>query len=306
MREARRGDFDLLVIVAASMLLFLLVIARVLGLVRQNERTVSRERALRLASLALVRATTPAEIRAAALGTAQALVDGAGEARLCLVAPDGLVVMTASAGPEDALPPTAVALLERAATTPNARVELPHDVHAQLDLPAGFDRANVFPLAARNQRRLLIARGADAVLADSRGALHSLADSVSLALGSAELTEEHAPARERSALRLARAQRERPHHGRRHATGIIGYQSPSIERILGYTRGRCHGISFQDLLVAGDRGRLRQLLHAAAYHGSSRSQAFECTLCHRRRRAPSNSRSSRPTCSTTSTSAGSC
>ena len=116
------------------------MIARVVGLVKQNERTVKRERALRLANLALVKATTPAEIGAAALRTAEVLVEGAGEARLCVQHPAGLVLLTPAPGADDVLPRSTVALLEWAATTPTDRVALPEAVHAELGLPAG-DRA---------------------------------------------------------------------------------------------------------------------------------------------------------------------
>ena len=283
-REARRGDFDLLLIVGASIVVFLLVIARVLGLVRQNERTVTRERALRLANLALVRATTPAEIGAAALGTAQVLVDGAGEARLCVWRSDGLVVMTASSGPEDALPPTAVALLERAATTPNARVELPHDVHAELDLPAGFDRANVFPLAAReDQRGLLIAAAPTPFSPILVDALDALSASVSLALESAALTEQ-AHRRENEARFASLVRNASDLITVVNRDGLVLYQSPSVQRILGLTAADVTGSQFENLLVTTDRERLRQVLQTT-YHGSSRSQAFDCTLVHRDGRA---------------------
>ena len=88
-RELERGDYDLLVIVGASIIVFLLVVSRVLGLVKQNERTVTRERALRRANLALVEAATPDEIAAVALETAQALVGAGGYARLACSDPPG-------------------------------------------------------------------------------------------------------------------------------------------------------------------------------------------------------------------------
>ncbi len=45
-----------MLIISSSITIFLLVVARVLGVVKQNERTVTRERALRRANLALVEA----------------------------------------------------------------------------------------------------------------------------------------------------------------------------------------------------------------------------------------------------------
>ena len=50
------GDPDVLVLVVASALLFLLVVARMVGLVRQEERAAARELALRRAGVELVAA----------------------------------------------------------------------------------------------------------------------------------------------------------------------------------------------------------------------------------------------------------
>ena len=64
-------------------------------------------------------------------------------------------------------------------------------MHAELDLPDGFDRANVFPLAAReDQRGLLIAAAATPFSPILVDALDALSASVSLALESAALTEQ--------------------------------------------------------------------------------------------------------------------
>ena len=66
-QEAHTGNLDLLVFSAASMVLFMLVIVRVVGLARQHERAVSRERALADAAVALVSAVSEDEVRAVAL-----------------------------------------------------------------------------------------------------------------------------------------------------------------------------------------------------------------------------------------------
>ena len=56
-QELRRGNLDLLVIIAASVVLFGLVVLRMAGLVRQQERSVARERTLSAAGASLVAAT---------------------------------------------------------------------------------------------------------------------------------------------------------------------------------------------------------------------------------------------------------
>jgi diguanylate cyclase (GGDEF)-like protein/PAS domain S-box-containing protein len=283
-REAHRGDFDLLVIVAASIVVFLLVITRVVGLVKQNERTVTRERALRLANLALVKATTSDEIGAVALRTAQLLVDGAGDARLCMQRPTGLVPMTAPAREQDVLPPSTVALLEQAAKTPSERVALPPAAHAELDLPPASGRANVFPLAARDDRRgLLIAAAPTPLSPILVDALDALCASVSLALESAALSEQ-AHRRENEARFASLVQNASDLITVVDRDGDVLYQSPSIQRILGLTASDVAGAPFENLLLESDRGRLRKLLQTPRY-GTSRSQAFDCTLIHRDGRA---------------------
>ncbi|MDX6628815.1 MAG: hypothetical protein QOH00_1061 [Gaiellales bacterium] len=278
-REVHRGDFDLLVIVAASIVVFLLVIARVVGLVKQNERTVTRERALRLANLALVKATTQAEIGAAALHTAQLLVEGAGEARLCVQHPAGLVLMTTAPAADDVLPPSTVALLERAAATPTDRVALPQAVHAELGLPPGYARANVFPLAAReDQRGLLIAAASTPLSPILVEALDALRASVSLALESAALSEQ-AHRRENEARFASLVRNASDLITVVDRDGEVLYQSPSIQRILGLSADDVSGTQFENLLLHSDRARLRKLLQTTS-HGSSRSQAFDCTLIH--------------------------
>jgi diguanylate cyclase (GGDEF)-like protein/PAS domain S-box-containing protein len=278
-REAHRGDLDLLVIVVASIVVFLLVIARVVGLVKQNERTVTRERALRLANLALVKATTPAEIGAAALRTAQLLVEGVGEARLCVQRPNGLVLLSASADADDVLPASTVALLEHAATTPSERVALPPAVHAQLGLPPDFVRANVFPLAAREDRRGVLIAAAPTpfspILVD---ALDALCASVSLALESAALSEQ-AHRRENEARFASLVRNASDLITVVDRDGEVLYQSPSIQRILGHSPDDVSGTQFENLLLHSDRGRLQTLLQTPS-HGTSRSQAFDCTLIH--------------------------
>jgi diguanylate cyclase (GGDEF)-like protein/PAS domain S-box-containing protein len=283
-REGRRGDFDLLVIVAGSIVVFLLVIARVVGLVKQNERTVTRERALRLANLALVKATTPDEIGEVALRTAQLLVDGAGEARLCVQRATGLVLVATAGAAQDVVPPATVTVLEQGATTPSVCVALPPAAHAQLDLPPGFVRANVFPLAAREDRRGLLIAAAPApfspILVD---ALDALGASVSLALESAALSEQmHRRENEARFASLVRNASDLITVVDRN--GDVLYQSPSIERILGLTPEDIFGTHFENLLVPADRDRLRKLLQTTR-HGAARSQSFDCTLIHRDGRA---------------------
>ena len=64
--KLRGGDIDQLVVIAASVVVFGFVVARMAGLVRQHERSVVRERALTAAGVALVAATSRDQIFGAA------------------------------------------------------------------------------------------------------------------------------------------------------------------------------------------------------------------------------------------------
>src|SRR5207237_9124080 len=75
---------DVLVVVVASAVLFLLVVARMAGLVRQEERAVSRELALRAAGVQLVAAAGPEQVHNAAVSSVRVLLGESTRARLVL------------------------------------------------------------------------------------------------------------------------------------------------------------------------------------------------------------------------------
>jgi diguanylate cyclase (GGDEF)-like protein/PAS domain S-box-containing protein len=105
-QQVGRRDVDLFVIIAASAVLFGLVVARMAGLVRQQERFMARERALSGAGAALVAATTREEIYAAARDSARALLDEPAEVTVGApseVVPEGLVLELAAHGETSAL-----------------------------------------------------------------------------------------------------------------------------------------------------------------------------------------------------------
>ncbi len=95
---------DELVVISASVALFLLVIARMAGLVRTQEQSAARERALREAGLALVTATNRDAIHGAAIEAARTLAGDEAAVRFCELAEDGsdeLIVIAAEGGVED-------------------------------------------------------------------------------------------------------------------------------------------------------------------------------------------------------------
>src|SRR4051795_4122522 len=195
--ELDRANMDLIVIIGASAVLFGLVVLRMAGLVRQQERSVARERTLSAAGASLVAATGREEIYRAALMAVRGLFDEAAAARLCLVEEGKLTVVAADGGlegPGDTWligPTTAAALL----ATPTAGVFLVADMRDDLRLGPDHDHAHVLGLSLRGDARgLLVVSGAPAASRALRsaqhGALRALATQISLALESAALTEE--------------------------------------------------------------------------------------------------------------------
>ncbi len=81
-----------------GIVLFALVVMRMTGLIRQQERSVDRERILSAAGADLVGATSREEICRAALHAAHALGGEGADARLCLI--DGEHVLVAAPGAE--------------------------------------------------------------------------------------------------------------------------------------------------------------------------------------------------------------
>src|SRR6185312_16510171 len=90
------GNPDVLVLIVASAVLFLLVVVRMAGLVRQEGRVVSRERALRGAGIELVAAASHAQVCQASVGGVTRLLGDDPEVRLVVLDNDGGHVMASS------------------------------------------------------------------------------------------------------------------------------------------------------------------------------------------------------------------
>ena len=282
------GDYDFAVVRAASITLFGLVILRMAGLMRQQERSLERERMLSASGTDLVAAAGRDEIDQVALSAARALAG-----------PD-LMTLVRSAGSDAALD---AALLEAARDGEVVRLRV--DALAALGLPGDHNRALVLDLAPpHRERRLLVAAGRTAPPEAIRASLRALASQVALALERASLTEEiH---RRRGEARFGSLVR--------HASdlitvigpdGKISYQSPSVER-----SARLRAVGGDRPPVRGARPRLGRRARArdaggrrVGRPGTSRTSCSARSSTATARR--SSSRSTAPTSSTTSTSAAS-
>jgi diguanylate cyclase (GGDEF)-like protein/PAS domain S-box-containing protein len=247
------------VVNVGAILLFALVVTRMAGLVRQQERSVKRERILSAAGADLVRATSRDEISQAALHAARALGGAQADARLCLIDDDGVLV-SAPGEPAWRLPslPTDVA-----------------DRRQGLRLPDGH--LHSLDLTVRGETHGMLVVSVDDDSYALRGSLAALATEVSLALESAALMEEvHRRAGEARFASLVQ-----------HASDLItvlaadatiAYQSPSVERVLGYAPEDLVGTRFDRLLAPGEEGRLLHLL--ADRSAGAEPQVIECALRH--------------------------
>ncbi|MBV9802598.1 MAG: EAL domain-containing protein [Solirubrobacterales bacterium] len=276
-------NWDLLFIVGASAVLFSLVVARMTGLVRQREKSVSRERALSAAGGLLVAATAPQEIVIAAL---QAVADFGKErvdARVCRIFDGHESAMALDENgrlSEWAISEEGAGALDAAGGS--AVSKLPARVREELKLPAGDDPVLRLELRASgpaNAGLVLVLAGEAAHDDETRYALRTLAHQVALALGSAELSAEvHRQASEARFATLV--QNSSDLITVLDANNTVLYQSPSIERVLGYTVEDVTGRPFERLLHPDEQGRLlRRLTDGAGATG--RSEVIDCLLAHK-------------------------
>ena len=274
-------NWDLLFVVGASAVLFSLVVARMTGLVRQRENAVARERTLSAAGGLLVAATEPREILIAAL---QALDDfGKDLARVCRISGGEVRAMAldgANGLSEWALPAGVTSFLRDAQD--GASMILPGGAREGLRLPPGSDRVLQLVLRSAGESRsglVLIVAGDASGDEETQYALRTLAHQVSLALSSAEFAEEvHRRASEARFATLVQNSSDlitvlSDDH-------TILYQSPSIERVLGYTPDEVTGLAFAELLHPDEQGRLlRRLTDGAG--ASGRDEVINCLLAHK-------------------------
>jgi len=272
---------DVLVIIIGSALLFLLVVTRMAGLVRREERAVARERTLREAGTDLVVAAGHEQVYQAAIAGTQHLLEEEASIRLTLVS-DGSAAVVASSdeGGWELDEITADWLHQMSSSSRQLRYSaVPASVRGDLLLFSGHT-VLVLPLSSRSMvRGLLIVCLATTLSPEFTDALEALGAKVSLALEGVSLAED-----------LHRRQSEARFHSLvAHSSdlitvldvdGIVTYQSPSIESVLGYRVEEVEGKRFDWILSDEDRPRLGQLIKSAGKR-MAETRAVEYTFMHR-------------------------
>jgi diguanylate cyclase (GGDEF)-like protein/PAS domain S-box-containing protein len=278
---------DVLVLVVASAVLFLLVVSRMAGLVRNEERTATRELALRGAGVELVAAAGRDQVNDAAISAVLALIETPASVRLVLLSGDMAMVAASSddaTGDWPVLKDASRWLRESAGSTLQvSSARLPEAVRSQLRLADGHG-ALLLPLSVREEARgLLVVSSPVAIPRELVDSLESLASQVSLAVEGTSLAEDLHRRQSEARFRSLVA------HSSDLITvldahGTVTYQSPSVERILGYGVEEIEGHDFARLLSESDRPRLAQILAGvgeAYVGGGSEAHVIECTLKHR-------------------------
>src|SRR5256885_365247 len=198
--EGAKGESrDLPILIAATVLLFILVVIRMWGLMQRQQQYVRHEQALREAGMDLVTATNRDSIHTAA-----------GRAVLALAGDDvsvrifeqqdvpGELVVVAAPGADDHAIGTSVLLSEFEAWKRERlqgrhayQVTLRDDIADMLQLPETHRSLFVAPLFMRDELRgLLVVSAVEELSRQEADSLQALSAQVALALESAALTED--------------------------------------------------------------------------------------------------------------------
>jgi diguanylate cyclase (GGDEF)-like protein/PAS domain S-box-containing protein len=289
LKEIRRSDLDLVMTIGVSGVLFALVVVRMAGLIRQRERHIARDRVLATSAADIVAATSREQICHAALTAVPSLVEGSALARFYFIgnATADVVALDTGAGQGSATwsvpAPACHSLLSSAAPDGVAITPLTADERVALDLPSGSTDVVVLELSVRGDGRIqgvLLVTGDHPTSWAARGALVALGTQVSLALESNALTEE---LHRRSSEARFRSLVQHAHDliTVLDSSSTVIYQSPSIQRALGYTPEEIIGTQFDQLLLPGQNNRLLRLLADGPSYSGGEAEVIECSLRHR-------------------------
>jgi diguanylate cyclase (GGDEF)-like protein/PAS domain S-box-containing protein len=288
---SRADSVDMPVLIGASVMLFVLVVLRMSGLVRRQEQSTLREKALRNAGAALVTATNRESIYAATLQAARALVGDDGGLRLLVVTeddPDAFQVVAAAGGTEG-VDGTAVSLSilpqwKRDRLQSHRSYEVPTEeaeLASSLGMPPNATFVLNAPLFMKEELQgLLVIAGPASVPRAIRDSIEALSSQVALALDSA-LTTEILLIRQSEARFSSLVQNSSDVVMVVEADSTIRYMSPSVERVLGHTPGELEGTKLTVLINPDDRAGVLQFLTSGGREGDAHPGLTEFRMKHR-------------------------
>ncbi len=279
--EAWRGEaIDVPMIAGGSVVLFVLVIARMSGLMRalagaleHLETLVTRERSLRKAGVALVAATDRAGLYTAAVEGAWALANNhpATRATLTLGTPGNMTVVAAAGAQTHVrvgqqIAPQFFQSALRDALQQKRSVRLDdldqHQLHQTLGIRSALRSVCITPLLVQDDVRGMLVLASDVDLPhDCQYALEALGIDVALALESMALAE--AVHQRQSDARLAAlVQYASDVLFVLDSAGTIRYVSASVTRILGYTPGELIDTARPDMVHPDDLALVQRRMAA--------------------------------------------
>jgi diguanylate cyclase (GGDEF)-like protein/PAS domain S-box-containing protein len=280
---------DLPVLIGASAALFLLVVVRIAGLVRKQEQSATRERALRGAGTALVTATNREGIYAATLQAARSI---AGESAVIRVLvgeeAEDYTVVAAAGGREDVLGVTLSLSILPQWKRDRLKTHRSYEViveDAELAEPLGFPPDSAFllsgPLFMKDELRgLLVVGSTSALPRANRDTLEALTSQVALALDSAALTEDllrqQTEARFRSLV-----QNSTDVVMVVDADSTVRYVSPSVEGVFGYDPAELENTQLTRLIHPDDKTQVLQFLTLTGREGATGTGLIESRMRHR-------------------------
>jgi diguanylate cyclase (GGDEF)-like protein/PAS domain S-box-containing protein len=310
--QVARGErVDMAVVVGGSLLLFVLALLRMSGLVQalrttllKHQRSVTRETILREAAAELVAATSQDGIHTAALAAALALTgrSDATAVRIAIGRRDQLRIVAAteesateeSATEESATEESAGGLVGTTLETANlpaavlagldqasviVRSATVAELYGELRLGSTFGFLLVVPMPVQRELGgLLLVASQSRQPAEIQEALQTLGAQVALALESEALIEDlH---RRRSDERFRRlVQNSSDLITVMEADWTIRYQTPSVERVLGYQPDELLGTNLGELIHLQDTERMAQLLARTSRHDGVNGP-IECQMLH--------------------------
>jgi diguanylate cyclase (GGDEF)-like protein/PAS domain S-box-containing protein len=283
---------DLWVITISTTTMFLLVVVRMYLLVRKQEQSVIREKALRGAGAALVTATNRESIYAATLGAARSLVGDEAGIRL-LVAGDGqdateFTVVASTGGTEgihgDTIDLAILPQWKRQRLQSHRSYEVPvreAELGDQLGLPPKAAFVLSAPLFMKDELRgLLVVAGPDGVPRSVREAIEALSAQVALALDSAQVSEELV--RRQSEARFSSlVQNSSDVVMVVDADSTIRYMSPSVERVLAYPASALEGTRLTSVIHPEDKANVLQFLAVGGREGDGHPALTEFRMRHK-------------------------